>query len=175
HAGAKVVYLGDTLQLQGVEAGKPFELAQKDGIATAYMTDINRQKTDVMKEAVDIITGRNQLDAGTRLTDIELKRNGQSFQYLSQQGRVHETDEVVTSTVDKILAMSPEERARNITITPLNRDRVAINEGVRVGLQARGELSKNESTHEILVSKGFTRAQIKEAQYYEPVSYTHLR
>ncbi|AKM05477.1 MobF family relaxase [Burkholderia pyrrocinia] len=167
HAGAKVVYLGDTLQLQGVEAGKPFELAQKDGIATAYMTDINRQKTDVMKEAVDIITGRNQLDAGARLTDIELKRNAQSFQYLSQQGRVHQTDEVVTSTVDKILAMSPEERARNITITPLNRDRVAINEGVRVGLQARGELSKNESTHEILVSKGFTRAQLKEAQYYE--------
>mgnify|MGYP000225754321 CR=1 FL=1 len=35
-AGAKVVYLGDTLQLQGVEAGKPFELAQRDGMETAY-------------------------------------------------------------------------------------------------------------------------------------------
>lgn len=168
HAGAKVVYLGDTLQLQGVEAGKPFELAQKDGIATAYMTDINRQKTDVMKEAVDIITGRSLLDTGARLTDIELKRNAQSFQYLSDQGRVLKTDEVVTQAVDKILAMSPEQRTRNITITPLNRDRVAINEGVREGLQQRGELSKNESTHEILVSKGFTRAQIKEAKYYEP-------
>ncbi|WP_321853632.1 MobF family relaxase [Burkholderia cenocepacia] len=167
HAGAKVVYLGDTLQLQGVEAGKPFELAQKDGIATAYMTDINRQKTDVMKEAVDIITGRNLLDAGARLTDIELKRNAQSFQYLSDQGRVLKTDEVVSQAVDKILAMSPEQRTRNITITPLNRDRVVINEGVREGLKQRGELSKNESTHEILVSKGFTRAQIKEAQYYE--------
>ncbi|KUY72659.1 AAA family ATPase [Burkholderia cepacia] len=165
-AGAKVVYLGDTLQLQGVEAGKPFELAQKDGISTAYMTDINRQKTDVMKEAVGIITGRNQLDAGTRLTDIELKRNAQSFQYLAKQGKVLTTDEVVTSTVDRILAMSPERRAHNITITALNRDRIAINQGVREGLQERGELSKKESTHEILISKGFTRAQIKEAQYY---------
>ena len=39
-AGAKVVYLGDTLQLQGVEAGKPFELAQKEGIETAYMLSL---------------------------------------------------------------------------------------------------------------------------------------
>lgn len=41
-AGAKVVYLGDALQLQGVEAGKPFELAQRAGMETAYMTDISR-------------------------------------------------------------------------------------------------------------------------------------
>ena len=41
-ADAKVVYLGDMLQLQAVEAGKPFELAQRDGMETAYMTEISR-------------------------------------------------------------------------------------------------------------------------------------
>lgn len=48
-AGAKVVYPGDTLQLQAVEAGKPFELAQRDAMETAYMTEINRQKTVPLK------------------------------------------------------------------------------------------------------------------------------
>lgn len=166
-ANAKVVYLGDTLQLQGVEAGKPFELAQKDGIDTAYMTDINRQKTPVMKEAVDILTGRNTLDAGVRLTQIELKQNAQSFDYLTSQGKVVQTDDVVGAAVTRVLALSPADRERSITITPFNEDRVAINNGVRDGLKARGELSGDESQHEILVSKGFTRAQIKEAQYYQ--------
>jgi conjugative relaxase-like TrwC/TraI family protein len=52
-ADAKIAYLGDELQLQGVEAGKPFELAQRIGIETAYMTEISRQKTDELKTAVD--------------------------------------------------------------------------------------------------------------------------
>lgn len=166
HANAKIVYLGDTLQLQGVEAGKPFELAQKDGIATAYMTEINRQETPEMKAAVDLITGRNHLNVGERLTQVELKHNAEAFRYLVQHNKVVETDSVVDETVSRILAVSPDERARTMTITPYNKDRVAINNGVRKGLQEKGELSTKESTHEILVSKGWTRAQIREAQYY---------
>lgn len=57
-AGARVVYVGDVLQLQAVEAGKPFELAQKNGIETAYMTEIIRQKTAALKQAVYIAIGR---------------------------------------------------------------------------------------------------------------------
>ncbi|KVD94669.1 AAA family ATPase [Burkholderia stagnalis] len=166
-ANAKVVYLGDKLQLQGVEAGKPFELAQDHGIATAHMTDINRQKTPHMQEAVNIITGRNHLKAGERLSELELKRNAQSFDYLIRQGKVTETEDVVGDAVSHGLAMSSEVRAESIIITPLNKDRVAINNGIREGLQIRGELSRDESDHTILVSKGWTRAMIKEAQYYK--------
>ena len=86
-AGAKVVYLGDTLQLQGVEAGKPFELAHRNGMETAYMTEINRQKTADLKGAVDIITGRDNLREGQRLSRVVLNNNARAFEYKGADGK----------------------------------------------------------------------------------------
>lgn len=170
-AGAKIVYLGDALQLQGVEAGKPFELAQKDGITTAYMTEINRQKTTDLQEAVGIITGRDTLQDGQRLTQVQLNGNARAFDYMDRAGMVREVKEGQGSVIDELvkdyLALAPTDRERTIVITAYNKDRVAINEGVREGLKAQGALSAREDTREILVSKGWTRAMIKEAQYYQ--------
>lgn len=167
-AGAKVVYLGDTLQLQAVEAGKPFELAQRDGIETAYMTEISRQKTADLKTAVDIITGRDQIGEGGKLTDIELKHNARAFAHMDKTGMVREVKngDVVATVVKDILEMSKVERERTIVITAYNEDRHKINAGVREGLKETGELSRNEQTKEIFISKGWTRAVTKEAQYY---------
>lgn len=174
-AGAKVVYLGDTLQLQGVEAGKPFELAQRDGMETAYMTEINRQKTADLKQAVDIITGRDNLGDGQRLTQVELNNNARAFEYMDKAGMIREIPEkseedkgkLVAAVVQDILKLDKDERERTIVITAYNEDRKAINAGVREGLKAQGELSRDEDTREILVSKGWTRAMQKEAQYYK--------
>ena len=169
-AGAKLVYLGDILQLQGVEAGKPFELAQKHGIETAYMTEINRQKTEDLKKAVDIITGRDQLKTGGRLTKLELVNNARAFAYLDKAGMVNEIKnetQLIEKVVNDVLSLGKTERERTIVITPYNEDRRAINDGVRTGLKAQGELSPIETQHEILVSKGWTRAMLKEAQYYK--------
>lgn len=171
-AGAKVVYLGDTLQLQGVEAGKPFELAQKEGIETAYMTEINRQKTADLKQAVDIITGRDGLQDGQRLTQVELANNARAFEFMDRAGMVREVKgdsaKVIDAVVQDFLRLDRAERDRTIIITAYNEDRKAINAGVREGLKAQGELSRAEVTHDILVSKGWTRAMQKEAQYYQP-------
>ncbi len=170
-AGAKVVYLGDTLQLQGVEAGKPFELAQKDGIETAYMTEINRQKTPDLKQAVDVITGRDGLQPGQRLTQVALANNARAFAFMDKTGMVREvkgdSGQLIGAVVDDILKLGKAERERTIVITAYNEDRRAINAGVREGLKAQGELSRSEDTREILVSKGWTRAMQKEAQYYQ--------
>ena len=172
-AGAKIVYLGDKLQLQGVEAGKPFELAQADGITTAFMTEISRQKTPDMQKAVAVMTGHDQLESGERLTNLELVNNKRAFNLLDDQGRVREKpqDELVTSVVTDVLAMTAKERANTIVITPYNKDRHEINEGVRAGLREAGVISRMEQSREVLVrpdSGGKTRAQIKEAQYYKP-------
>lgn len=174
-AGAKVVYLGDTLQLQGVEAGKPFELAQRDGMDTAYMTEINRQKTADLKEAVDIITGRDNLGDGQRLTQVELNNNARAFEYMDKAGMIREIPEkseddkgrLVAAVVEDVLKLDKAERERTIVITAYNEDRKAINAGVREGLKEQGELSRHEDTREIYVSKGWTRAMQKEAQYYK--------
>ena len=175
-AGAKVVYLGDTLQLQGVEAGKPFELAQRDGMATAYMTEISRQKTEDLKGAIDVMTGRDRLGEGQRLTQVQLTHNTRAFEYMDKAGMIREIPEnsegdkgrVVKALVQDLLKLEASERERTIVITAYNEDRRAINAGVREGLKAAGEVSRSEGTREIYTSKGWTRAMQKEAQYYQP-------
>ncbi|MEN9904927.1 MAG: hypothetical protein RLZZ555_1492 [Pseudomonadota bacterium] len=174
-AGAKVVYLGDTLQLQGVEAGKPFELAQRAGLDTAYMTEINRQKTAELKQAVDIITGRDGLESGQRPTQMALRHNARAFASMDQAGMIREIREpsagdqgkLVAAVVEDILKLDAAERERTLVITAYNEDRKAINDGVRAGLKLRGELSEQEDRREIYVSKGWTRVMQKEAQYYQ--------
>jgi conjugative relaxase-like TrwC/TraI family protein len=168
-ADAKIVYLGDTLQLQAVEAGKPFELAQKGGIETAYMTEISRQKTPDLKAAVDIITGRDQVGDIGKLTDIELKNNARAFAHLDKTGMVREikNGDALATVVKDLLDMGKVERERTIVITAFNSDRRQINLGVRDGLKVTGELSRDEQTKEIYVSKGWTRAMTKEPQYYK--------
>jgi len=184
NAGAKVVYLGDKLQLQGVEAGKPFELAQKHGISTAYMTEISRQKTPEMQQAVAILTGHDRLESGERLNEIELASNARAFAYMDKTGMVREIKELppqrsdrtptqsalVKAVVTDVIAMSARERSNTLVITPFNKDRHAINASVRDGLRKTGELRGPDHHREILVrpdSGGKTRAQIKEAQYYK--------
>jgi len=169
-AGAKVIYLGDTLQLQAVEAGKPFEMAQRNGMDTAYMTEISRQKTPELRTAVDMITGRDRVGEEGRLTQVELAHNARAFEYLDRAGMVREVKEgrAIEQLVKDIVALSPAERDRTIVITAYNKDRQQINEGVREGLKQRGELSRKETAHEVLESKGWTRAVLKEAQYYQP-------
>ena len=184
NAGAKVVYLGDKLQLQGVEAGKPFELAQAHGISTAYMTEISRQKMPEMQQAVAILTGHHRLQSGERLSEIELASNARAFAYMDKVGMVREIPEVaptpghshekpgalIQAVVTDVLARSASERALTLVITPFNKDRHAINAGVRDGLRSKGELQGADQTREVLVrpdSTGKTRAQVKEAQYYK--------
>ncbi len=166
-AGARVVYVGDMLQLQAVEAGKPFELAQKNGIETAYMTEISRQKTNDLKRMVDIVVGRDQLPKGQRLTQVELNRNGHAFAYMNKVGMVYEEqDNLIGAVAGSYLNLDPAKRERTIIFTAFNQDRVDINNGIRAGLRELGELSSREEACKILVSKGWTRAKIKEAQYY---------
>lgn len=166
-ADAKIVYLGNFTQLQGVEAGKPFELAQKGGdIDTAYITQINRQKTAELRAAVDLIVGREELENGGKLSDVALKKNRQAFQYLDKNGMVHETADPIEDLVKKVVGLSPNDRDDTIVITAYNADRKAINKLIRHGLQRQGEISTNENAATILTNKGWTRAVTKEAQYY---------
>ena len=169
-ADARIAFLGDALQLQSVEAGKPFELAQKGGIETAYMTEIGRQKTPELKRVVDIIVGRDHLKNEERLNAVELKQNERAFQLMDQAGMVHEIKNIglLNTLVSDIASMSGAERDRTLVITAFNQDRHLINSGVRLELQKKGEISGKEMTVEIFLSKGWTRAEIKEAQYYRP-------
>ncbi len=167
-AEARVIFIGDMLQLQAVEAGKLFELAVKNGIETAYMTEISRQKTFALKRAVDIVVGRDHLQKGQSLTHIELNRNARAFAYMDKAGMVCEIkDELKEAVLEDFLKLDRAERESTIVITALNKDRIEINDGIREGLKKLGEVAYRDRACSILVSKGWTRAQIQEAQSYK--------
>lgn len=169
-AGAKVLYLGDTLQLQGVEAGKPFEMAQRNGIETAHMTEISRQKTPELQAVVATMVGSDRLQPGERLTQVELANNAKAFKAMDDAGMVREVSggnfAVIGALVKDVMALPKAEREQTIVITAYNRDRQAINAGVRASLREQGELRGGDQQLEALESKGWTRAMTKEAQYF---------
>jgi ATP-dependent exoDNAse (exonuclease V) alpha subunit len=170
-ADAKVVYLGDALQLQAVEAGKPFELAQRHGMETAHMTEISCQKTPQMKAVVAAMVGSDRVEPGQRLTDASLNGNAPAFEAMDRAGMVREVpgkaDAVLNTLVQDVMAMPKNERERTLVITAFNRDRKAINEGIRDLMRSRHELQGSDHQQVVYESKGWTRAMIKEAQYYE--------
>jgi conjugative relaxase-like TrwC/TraI family protein len=58
-AGARVVLVGDTAQLQAVEAGRPFAQLQAAGMAHTVVGEIQRQKDAKLKRAVELaVEGR---------------------------------------------------------------------------------------------------------------------
>lgn len=168
-ADAKIVFLGDRLQLQAIEAGKPFELLQDEGVATARMTQVQRQKNPDLQTAVAITVGSDGLAPGEAVTDLNLARNGRAFEFLEQAGRVTEIaddDELIDHLAAQYVERG-DRRRDTIVITPFNEERQKINDAVRAKLIERGELDADESGHTILDSVDMTRAQQKEAQYYK--------
>jgi conjugative relaxase-like TrwC/TraI family protein len=166
-AQAKLIYLGDALQLQGVQAGKPFELAQKNGLETAYMTDINRQKTVPLQTAVNMILGKDPLAPQQRLTQVEALHNAKAFGYMDQAGMVREVkDNTIGELVQDFFKLDGGARRKTLIITAYNQDRRTINEAIRQEMLKAGEITES-GTHQILVSQGWTKAMLKEAQYYQ--------
>lgn len=153
-AGAKLLLVGDKLQLNAVEAGKPFELLQRAGIASAAMTEINRQRTDVLREAVSHAVERNNALSLQRLSDriIEEKDHGALLNRIAAD----------------ILGQDQTTRRASLLIVPLNAQRATVNDLVRQNLQARGDIARDAGVRKVLVQANFTDVQKASAVYYEP-------
>jgi conjugative relaxase-like TrwC/TraI family protein len=153
-AGARLILVGDRLQLNAVEAGKPFEMLQRAGIDGAEMTDINRQQVADLKQAVAAAVRRDNALALAHLKERIVE--------------VPERGELLNRIAGDILSKHPEDRDKALLIVPLNVDRHAINNLVREGLQARGEIGADQLERTVLVPTGFTDAQKQSSVYYEP-------
>lgn len=153
-AGAKIVFVGDKLQLNAVEAGKPFELLQKAGISGAEMTEINRQQIEDLKSAVASAVARENARAFEHLSNRIVEMSDKSALF----------DRIANDILDK----HPQDRHNALLIVPLNSHRQEINERVREGLQERGEIQKDSLKLDVLVPTGFTEAQKESVAYYKP-------
>ncbi len=150
---ARVVLVGDTAQLRAVDAGQPFRVLQKAGMATAVMDEVLRQKDPELKTAA----GR--------------AREGEPGAAVVGLGRrVHEypREELGPEAGRRWLALSPEERADALILAPTHAIRRQVNETVREGLAAEGLLHGRVLAIDRLVDRRLTRAQASDIRSFEP-------
>lgn len=149
--GARVVMLGDTGQTKAIEAGRPFHQLQVEGMETALMGDIVRQKSPELKAAV------------------ELAANGQasaSLGILSRKLRAVHTVSDDDLRYDAIAAryagLSAKDRRETLIVTGTNRSRNALNEATHqaLGLGGRG------FDFDLLTRRDTTQAERRVAHYY---------
>ena len=151
---ARVLLVGDTRQLSSVEAGNPFKSLQQAGMTTAHLNQSLRQKTQDLKQAVEL------LSEGQTAQGIEI---------LDASGRIEESEDVedrAKRIAQDYLQLSPSEREQTLIIAGTHREREAILHRIREGLKQEGSLGEAASV-ERLQSKNLTNVQKKYAHYYQ--------
>ena len=149
----KVVLVGDSKQLDAVDAGKPFEQLQAAGLKTATMDEIMRQKDPNLKAAVKAsLSGEI----------------GKAFEKLGSHVAEVNPDNIAGAVAARWLKLSPDTRERTGVMAPSHALRRAVNEHVRERLTREGGIRGPALESEQLVSKGYTRAEKALAANYAP-------
>lgn len=144
-AGAKLVLVGDALQLQPIEAGAPFRLAQ-EAIGDAKLTEIRRQQEGPDRELAAAFYGK--------ATGAEI------LEQMTQRGQLRELDttqEARAALVSAYLA-DPTPTREKLVIAPTNAAARALTGAIRGGLKARGELQDAQPVEVAGTLKDETRA-----------------
>ena len=158
--GDRVLFIGDTRQHQGVEAGKPFEQLVDAGMNTARLDQIVRQKDPELLRAVEHLS-RGEVAEGVAL--------------LEQQGRVTEIadPEKRIASIARNYADNP---TNTIIVSPDNASRRTINQAVRSELQERGIVeSENHALRVLAPRSDMTGADRAWAARYEVGDVLHYQ
>ena len=140
----RVVLVGDSKQLDAVDAGKPFAQLQAAGMPTATMDEIMRQRDPALKEAVEASLRGDVVRAFEKLGDnvAEVK-----------------PDNIAGAVAARWLRLSEEARANTGVMAPSHELRQAINGHIRERLAREGRIHGPAMASERLVSKGYTNAE----------------
>ena len=150
---ARVALVGDTKQLKAVDAGQPFRLLQKAGMATATMKEVKRQRDPELRAAVG------------------LAREGEPGAAIAGLGnRVREAppEELGLEAGRRWLALAPEHRADTLILAPTHAICRQANDTVREGLAEEGVLRGRTLAVDRLVNRRLTRVQASDIRSYEP-------
>jgi ATP-dependent exoDNAse (exonuclease V) alpha subunit len=136
-AGDRVLFIGDTRQHQGVEAGKPFEQLVDAGMNTATLDKIVRQKDPELLRAVEHLS-RGEV--------------AESLALLEQQGRITEIADPGKriASIARNYANNP---GNTIIVSPDNASRREINKAVRAELQQRGIVESGNHPMRVLTPR----------------------
>jgi len=158
--GDRVLFIGDTRQHQGVEAGKPFEQLVDAGMKTARLDQIVRQKDPELLRAVEHLS-RGEVAEGVAL--------------LEQQGRVTEIADL-EKRIASIARNYADNPTNTIIVSPDNASRRTINQAVRSELQERGIVeSENHAMRVLAPRSDMTGADRAWAARYEVGDVLHYQ
>ncbi|XUP35011.1 MobF family relaxase [Xanthomonas axonopodis pv. vasculorum] len=148
-AGARMILLGDTKQTEAIEAGKPFAQLQQDGMQTARISEIQRQKDHELKTAVEHA-------AEGRVTP--------SLAHIKYVEELKEPIERHRAIVNDYIQLTEPERRETLIVAGTNEARREINRMVRESLDLTGKGREFET----LTRVDMTQAQRRFAPSYQP-------
>lgn len=149
---ARLILAGDTRQLPAIEAGKPFELLQKEGLAIATITENLRAQSPQMKA----------LNAAMEDRDL-----GRAFAVL-KPNTVEVPFAKGPETAAKLWVKLPEgERDRTLLLASGRAMRAAANSAVQRERMSRGELDGEEQRLNVLDRVTITREGARQMKGYQ--------
>ncbi len=149
----KLVLVGDSKQLDAVDAGKPFAQLQAAGMKTAVMDEIMRQRDPGLKAAVE----------ASLAGEI-----GKAFDRLGSNVAEVNPDNIAGAVAARWLKLSPEARERIGVMAPSHELREGINAHIRERLAREGRIAGPALQTRRLISKGYTNAEKALASNYAP-------
>ncbi len=150
---ARLALIGDVKQLDAVEAGTPFAQLQADGMPTACLTDIRRQRD------ADLLQAVRSLAAG---------RFAQAFAGISGQVVEAERSELALAAARAWLELTPAQRERAALIAPTHALRREITSHLRDALKTEGAIGGATATVDALRPVSMTAAEKRRAESYRP-------
>ena len=150
---ARLVLVGDSLQLRSVAAGQPFRLLQRAGLATARMDDVIRQRSVDLKAAVEhMVAGDPALAVESIAADV----------------RELPADALAGTAARLWLSLPPDARKGTVILAPTHEMREEINAVVRRGLADEGVLGRRSVEIGRLVDRRLTRVHAADRESYRP-------
>lgn len=150
---ARLVLVGDVKQMGAIEAGKPFYLLLGQGMKSACMTENVRFKNP---ETLKI------------MQDLYAAKIENAIEKLSKNIiEIPDREERLTKMSQEYLSKTKEQRNQTLIITPLNEDRLFVNQTIRQELKRAGELQGQAYSGHNLIQKDLHLADKNQIYSYE--------
>jgi len=157
---ARLALVGDTRQYGAVEAGKPFEDLQRQGLATAELTENVRAQSGIMKQLAPV------LDRGDMHTAVGLLN---PFIHEVPKG------ELAAHAVAVWASLPREEREQTLLLTSGRALRAEANREAQAVLKARGEIGAQGVSISILDRVNLSREEVRHMQPYRVGRMVEIR
>lgn len=154
-AGAKLILMGDTRQLQSIDAGRVHSVLQESGAMPHVRMDEN-------------IRQRRSPEYQQAVRDLAERRIDRAFDRAEKNGKIIEIadrDERLGRLVSEYT--SQKNHKKDIINTPLNADRNYLNSQIRETLKGQGRLNGQDQAFTVRANKNLSEMDKRFAQSYE--------